>query len=222
MYIVPIVIIILGLLLIFFVIFIIGKISDLYSSITYSKKSQNNEETKKLADEEKINKLIGAILGIKIQQTSSYDEIWKIASEYGDYRSKNKGVFPGVYPISALSHPKEEIKIALAKLIILDNSEVVKELASANYLFLDDVVEDEIYSPLKKTFGELEYENIDEITELKFREMAENADLATDWFKLHRARQDTTLNELIKLRMLAGLEVDDFVSHLSELRKKNI
>ena len=222
MYIVPIVIILFGLLLIYIVFLIIGKTSDFFSSIKYYKNPKNIERTKGLTDQEKIDKLIGSILGTKIQQTRSYDELWEIAAQFGDYMSENKSIFPGIYPTSALPYSKEEIKTALATLLILDNNETAKELASMHYLFLDDFAEDEIYNPLEVTFGKLNYQNTSNLSDEMIRNMAGKHDLVTNWFKIKQTRTDNTLNELIKLRMLAGLEVDGFANQLRELRNKSI
>lgn len=186
------------------------------------KESANvKEETDSSSAYKKLDKAIGAILGINIQETMSYEEAWEIASEYGYYLEHNKGIYPGAQPLSALSHSIEKIKTALATLVILDQNVSAKEAACLTYTFLDDFVEDDIYTPLANAFGNVSADDVQNMSKSELMEMAGNFDLISEFYKRHDSKRDITLNELIKLRMLAGLEVEFYVNQLSELREKN-
>ena len=236
-YIIAIVLIILALLLAYFFRFIIGKTFDAFSFFTPLSENSNNagvksklnnqknDSKKESLDENLENNLSDLYLGVANQrEQSSYAEMWEIAGEYGDC-IPTKSTIPGIYPNSVLPYPREEIKRALATLLLMENSPVAKEIICINYDTLDKFVPDEIYRIMADTFGEPNPEdtqqNLDVMVETSINKI--NKDIIETWEKtmnLLREREYSSTIELLALRRIAGLDVETYLKRLNELGRQ--
>jgi len=196
------------------------------NSILNNPKADINKESPDENLENHINYLNQGVPNQK--ELSSYEEMWEIAGQYGG-SIPTKSTMPGIYPNSILPYSREEIKHALATLLLIENNPASSEIICMNYTTLDKFVPDDIYSILANTFGEpdsadtqQDYEkmaemSLNKVLSDKNGEFIQVLDSTTNFLK---EREYNTTIELIALRRIAGLDVEFYLMRLKDLADK--
>lgn len=252
-YIITIALIILAILIAYFFRFIIGKIFDVFNYIHHISKNPNNGQLSTASNDindkkyddynenfqnarEKVNSIFNnpeaninteSLGAAKQREHSSYNEIWEIAGQYGD-SIPTKLTVPGIYPNSVLPYTREEIKLALATLILIEHNPAAIEIICINYYTLDMFVPDEVYRIMADTFGEPDSEDTQQNSDVMANTAIQNFDnnvneeIIQTWertMNLLREREYSSTIELLALRRIAGLDVEFYLKRLDELSR---